>query len=282
MITVVVEPIESRVGGLRRPNDRWTRVGNVSVLVPAPGGAPADPEDELIETELIRFVTGYGAAGTFEQDVTSFAPLLHGTTTLRTHLSSYSDEPGWRVSARLTYSARGVGPRRPAFAAPLLFGPHVTAQRRTIDAFITIPPGLDNPRIRIISTGHATDGMPGNEFLTCPHILRIDGREIARWRPWAERGGDLRARNPWAGRSRVDGRELHASDLDRSGWHPGLVVDTLIIPVPELTPGRHRVQVEILGIRPRDPPTETGLEHHGYFFVTASVVADEPWPANGD
>ena len=55
-------------------------------------------------------------------------------------------------------------------------------------------------------------------------------------------------------------------------------VDPLIVPVPELSPGPHRVELEILGIRPKEPPDEGGVEHHGYWVLSVLIVADEPWP----
>jgi hypothetical protein len=172
-----------------------------------------------------------------------------------------------------------VGQRRPKLAAPLLYDAHVTADapRRSIP--VDVPAGLDGPRLRLLSTGHATDGEGGNEFVTSTHVLRVDGREVARWRPWTEGGGAVRDLNPWAGRQTIEGRELRSSDFDRSGWTPGLVVEPLMIPVPELTPGRHIVELEILGIRPRSPLTVDGKRHHGYWVESAVLVADDPWPA---
>ena len=89
----------------------------------------------------------------------------------------------------------------------------MTAAAPTLTAEVEIPEGLDTPRLRILSTGHATDGTAGNEFLSCTHVLRVDGREVARWRPWAEGGGALRHLSPWAGRWRVQGREIRSSDI---------------------------------------------------------------------
>jgi hypothetical protein len=268
---VEVDPIISESAPRRRPNDPWTRLGCITLM---PGG---DAGSEA-RVELIRFITGYGAPAAFEQDVTALAPLLRGRQTFRAFITTYSVSPGWRLTLTLRYTAEGVGQRRPVFAHGVFDEDQVTAAQSRLTAGVMIPDGLDLPRLRITSTGHATDGSAENEFVSCTHVLRVDGKEIARWRPWSERGGPLRDLNPWAGRRTIDGRELRASDFDRSGWNPGLVVDPLIIPVPELTAGNHAIELEILGIRPKQPPGPDEKEHFGYWRISAIVVADEPWP----
>lgn len=278
--TVEVDPIAGADG---RPRDRWTRLGQLLVEVPSrrSGGA-------VREVELIRFVTGYGAGGIFEADVTALAPLLEGRTTFRIFVSTYGGAETWRASARLRLEPLDGGHRRPAFATPLFHDLHVTRLAPVLRAEVTIPGGTMIPRIRVTTTGHASDGEGANEFLTAPHVLRVDGREVARWRPWSEDGVEARAANPWAGRIPLDdGSTIRASDLDRSGWHPGRVVEPLVIPVPELTPGLHVVELEILGIRPRNPEAPTDappgtLPYHGYWAVTAEVLGDRPVDEKGD
>lgn len=272
LATVTIRParVKAAKGETDRqavPSDAWTRAGSLSVVVPGDGAGPDQ------EVELMRFVTGFGGPGSFKQDLTSLSPLLHGKRTFRLHLSTYSN-PGWIAGATLEYCAQGAGYRRPVFAQFLFNDPHVTAKQPRLRATVDIPAGLGRPRLRILSTGHATDGGPENEFITCPNILLVDGREVAQWRPWAEQGGSVRELNPMAGQQIIDGRELWSSDLDRSGWHPGLVVEPQMVPLPELTEGRHDIELEIRGIRPQ------GADHaHGYWRVSAVVVADEPWPA---
>ncbi len=270
---VNAEPIYTQAGDQRIANDPWTRLGRLCVLIPAD-----DPQHEPTVIELMRFVTGFGGQADYEQDVTALAPLLYGRQTLQAQISSYSERPGWKISATLTYARQGVGYRRPVFAVPLFDDQHVTADDPNLRATVVVPRGLARPRLRIITTGHSTDGMAQNEFVSCTHVLRIDGTVVAQWRPWAERGGDLRSRNPWAGRSTTKGREMWSSDFDRSGWHPGLVVEPLMIPVPELGPGPHTIELQIKDIRPKKPDDED----HGYWVVSAVVVADEPWPSTGD
>lgn len=276
--TVTIEPrLKEHDDGRFRPGDPWPRLGSVNVVLPnaEPGAVTEDGYDDQSKIEIMRFVTGFGGPGTFTQDVTALAPLLSGEQTMQVFVSTYM-KPGWDISVTLTYSKRGVGPRRPVFALPIFQESSVTSDDNILRRRITIPPGLDRPRLRIVSTGHATDGAGGDEFITRTHVLRIDGEEIARFRPWLERGGILREVNPMSGRERIDGRELWSSDLDRSGWAPGHVVWPDTIPVPELTPGRHLIELEIEDIRPPQPDDED--EPHGYWRVTVIAIADEPWP----
>ncbi len=269
--TVRVRPVLTETKSGRMPGDVWSRVGSVSVVV----GGDASTEGRSTEVELMRFATGFGGRGTFTQDVTPFAPLLYGEQTVRLFISTYT-RPAWDVDLVFTYRADDAGYRRPVYVGPLFNETAVTADEPSLAAVVDIPEGLARPRVRVLSTGHSTDGGPENEFVTCTHVLRIDGREIARWRPWSEDGARLREHNPWSGRQTIDGREVRSSDLDRSGWNPGSLVEPLLLPAPELTPGSHRVELEILGIRPE------GREHaHGYWRVSGSVVADEPWPGKG-
>lgn len=266
--TVEVRPVITGTGSKRRPGDVWTRIGSVGVVV------DPDAAGQTTEVELMRFATGFGGTGVFTQDLTPFAPLLHGRRTLRLRITTYT-RPAWEADLTLAYLSDDAGYRRPVYARQLFNEPAMTADQPLVEAMVDIPEGLARPRLRVLSTGHSTDGGPANEFVTCTHVLRIDGREVARWRPWAEQGGRLRDRNPWSGRQVIDGREVRSSDLDRSGWNPGAVVEPLLLPAPELTPGPHRIQLEILGIRAE------GMDHaHGYWRVSAAVVADEPWPGN--
>jgi hypothetical protein len=273
-----VRPVLIDEPGGSVPADRWPRVGSLSVVRPGAGAGGST------EVELMRFVTGFGGNSELVQDITSLAPLLHDGVTFRASISTWV-RPAWTMSARLVFSDDGVGCRRPVFAAPLFNDPLVTAERSTVRARVTIPPGLDRPRLRILTSGHATDVSVGEEFSPRTHVLRIDGREVALWRPWVEEGGSLRKANPASGRQVVDGRELWSSDLDRAGWLPGTIVRPFLIPVQELAPGEHLIELEVRGIRPRDTgdrrPDGSARDEsgpYGYWRVSAVVVADEPWP----
>lgn len=276
---LIVEPVTREIDSKTAPGDPWTRLGSVSLILPErekpkPKASPgATPDNRQIE--LMRFVTGFGGRAEYTADLTALAPLLQGRITLRVFISTYLN-PAWKVTLTLTNTSEGVGQRRPAWAVGLLFDESVTSGASKLTASVNVPKGLEQPRLLITSTGHATDGAGGDEFVTRTHILRIDGIEVARWRPWAENGGPMRDSSPASGRQNIDGRELWSSDLDRSGWHPGKFVEPLRVPAPELTPGPHTIELEIVGIRPPDAKDPTG--HHGYWRTSVIAVADEPWP----
>ncbi len=246
--------------------DPWTRLGSVTVA-PVGDGPP-------VETELVRFTTGYGAGGRYEADVTALAPLLRGRRLVRVFVATYGDTPGWEATLDLIYERAATGRRDPLLAAPVFDDPHVHAARNVLRRTLTVPAGIDVPRLRIITTGHATDGTGANEFVSAVHELRVDGRLVARWRPWRENGPELRPLNPWAGTINIGpDRDLRASDLDRSGWGPGLAVEPTIIPLPELEPGLAELELRILGIRRENP--QSGA--HGYFAVNATLLGDRAW-----
>jgi hypothetical protein len=306
--TLIVEPEILSADGKVRPADPWTRLGSMTIAVDrssplaptsqpstppprpsatAPSTQPDDASDREYpvttvvpeetgeaEIEIMRFVTPFGGPATYTADLTAFAPLLAGKTCLRVWISTWK-KPAWKVTLTLAYSEAGAGYRRPIFAQPI-FNSEVNAERRALRAQIMIPRGVSRPRLHVLSTGHATDGAGGDEFISRTHVLRIDGQEAARWRPWSELGGPLRDINPTSGRTEIDGRELWASDLDRSGWHPGLLVEPQRIPLPELSAGEHVIELEVQGIRPKD---QSG---YGYWRISAVVVADEPWPPSED
>jgi hypothetical protein len=279
VLSVDVDPV---LGADGHPVDPWTRLGSVGVVVPP--GSDAARGLGVAEIELMRFATGYGGTAHFEMDVTALAPWLHGRRTLRAFVSTYAGGDAWQVTADLHYED-AAGARRPTIAIPVFNDPHVARDSNFLRAWVSIPAGLDRPRIRIITTGHATDGAAENEFVTCPHVLRVDERVVARWRPWTEGSTANRPSSPWAGRHLVDGQEVRSSDLDRSGWAAGRAVEPLLIPLDELTPGRHEITLAVQGIRPAEVLPDSPARPHGYFVVSAVVVADaplDPAPAPAD
>lgn len=263
LLEVTPDIIEAEQGA--RLGDPWTRLGHVALVLPAESVQP----DHSDSVELMRFATGFGGQTHYEEDITAFAPHLAGDATIRTSITTFL-KPAWKVSLRIEYRPGRAGYRRPALAHAAFALARLTAEVPHIGRQVTIPPDLSQPRIRILSTGHGAQ----QEFLAATHVLRIDGVEIARWRPWREDAGDLHDVNPTSYREDIDGRVLWSSDIDRAGWIPGAKVEPVTIPAPELAPGVHNLELSIEGIQ---PPGDLD-EPSGYWVCSLVILADEPWP----
>jgi len=264
---IEVDPVVVERDGKASIADPWTRLGHLFVLQPA-----ADPAQPGTPIELARFITGFGGSGRFEQDVTAYAPLLHGESTLRINISTWTS-PAWTVSMRLEYRAAEAGYRRPAVVMPVLATSNFTAKEasRKVSVSLAPPRAITMPRLVVHTSGH---GGP-QEFMTATHILLVDGVEIARWRPWREDGGTLHEQNPTSWKGEIEGRTLWSADIDRAGWMPGDLVEPIRIPLPDVAPGTHDFELRIEGIHAATG--EGGVD--GYWVVSITLVADEPWPA---
>ena len=241
------------------PVDNWTRPARV--VAQTPSG----------DLELIRAMTGYGAGGRFVQDITPLVPALGQRCKLKAALAGYPKVPTWSLRVQLVTEDKGAGHRNPKFCQPLWLE-EVMRPSSSVSQTVTIPEGVRAPRIILRSTGHSAIGSAYHEFVSLTHVVRVDGQEVARFRPWREDGGTTRRLNPSAGRPDPSNPNLLASDLDRSGWVPGQKVEPRILPLPELTPGPHTVTLELLTAPPkmdRNQPIE------GYWMQSAAVVADD-------
>ncbi len=240
------------------PVDNWTRPARVIAQTP------------LGDLELIRAMTGYGAGGRFVQDITALTPALGQRCTFKAALAGYPKVPTWSLRVQLVTENEGAGHRNPSFCQPLWLE-EVMRPSNSIAQTVTIPEGVRAPRIILRSTGHSATGSAYHEFVSLTHVIRVDGQEVARFRPWREDGGTTRRLNPSAGLPDPAQPQLLASDLDRSGWVPGRIVEPEILPLPELTPGAHTVTLELLG---RTPKTDLNQPIEGYWMQSAVIVAD--------
>ncbi|MFN8548671.1 MAG: peptide-N-glycosidase F-related protein [Candidatus Eisenbacteria bacterium] len=100
---------------------------------------------------------------------------------------------------------------------------------------------MEGARLRYVTTGHG-GWDTGDEFQPKVNELRVDGRVLARFVPWRSDCETYRRLNPasgnfWNGQS--------SSDFSRSGWCPGAAVSPMTLPLGDLAPGKHRIEVAI-------------------------------------
>ncbi len=223
--------------------------------------------------ELIRFITSFGVRHYNEQvkvrglswedstvyrvDVTDLAPVLRGDAWVGAFIGNY-DKGGHVVSLSLRYhpnrreaAPAADAPPAPRFALPLFntcnvmemagqeYGRFFGTDSLTVT--FDVPPGARDCALRYVTTGHG-GWENGDEFVPKVNEVQIDDRTVARFVPWRTDCGAYRRYNPASGNF---WNGMSSSDYSRSGWCPGAAVSAMLLPLPDLTPGRHTVRVAI-------------------------------------
>ncbi len=104
-----------------------------------------------------------------------------------------------------------------------------------------IPEGVDNVRLRYITTGHGGwDG--GDEFNPKENTIIIDGDLVFKYTPWRCDCATYREFNPVSGNF---WNGVSSSDLSRSGWCPGTATNPVYFDLSGLKPGHHTITLAI-------------------------------------
>ncbi len=234
--------------------DRWDRAGNLRLVV---DGRP--------DLELVRFITPYGGRAEYNFDVSDLGPLLHGRQSFRAFVDTWSS-PGWKVDVLLRYEPDSTWDA-PNWAAPVYYAESFDRKDMPngADIKVDIPDGLKRVSLKILSTGHCTDGRDADEFVSKANVISVDGAVVARFHPWRTDCRDNRAVNPYTAHWK-DGS--WSSDYNRSGWCPGSEVRPIEYDLSDhLTPGKHTIHYQIEDIRPAD-----AAGHFGYWRVSMVLV----------
>ncbi|MBO4575245.1 MAG: DUF4412 domain-containing protein [Bacteroidales bacterium] len=104
-----------------------------------------------------------------------------------------------------------------------------------------IPEGVENLRLRYITTGHGGwDG--GDEFNPKENTIIVDGEKIFKYTPWRCDCATYRELNPVSGNF---WNGVSSSDLSRSGWCPGTATNPVYFNLSDLKPGHHTITIAI-------------------------------------
>lgn len=106
---------------------------------------------------------------------------------------------------------------------------------------LVVPEGVENLRLRYISTGHGGWGG-GDEFNPKENQIIIDGEKVFTHTPWRSDCATFREFNPVSGNF---WNGVSSSDLSRSGWCPGTATQPVYFDLPFLAPGVHTITVVI-------------------------------------
>ena len=220
--------------------------------------------------ELMRFFTPFGVrqfnkqvqikgyqwadSVLYKQDITELHPRIQGEVLLGVFIGNY-DKGGHKVSLRLKYYPGYSKEERtregkiwisPVFNTTNLMemaGQEYATmfKQDSLRVTVDIPAGLKNLQLRYITTGHGGWGG-GDEFNPKQNEIFVDGQRVYHFTPWRTDCATYRLLNPASGNF---GNGLSSSDLSRSNWCPGTLTLPVYIPLPDLAPGKHTIQVAI-------------------------------------
>lgn len=220
--------------------------------------------------ELIRFITPFGVGefnarsqvyglewedeARYVMDVTELLPQLEGEVWIGAFIGNY-DKGGHVVSLELRYYpwSQVVEPTPTAQRVAMPLFNTVNAMEMsgqnygtlfatdTLRVQFDLPEGLDGAQLRYTTTGHGGWGG-GDEFNPKTNRVLLDGAVVAEIVPWRSDCGTFRRLNPSSGNF---WNGLSSSDFSRSGWCPGTSVSPYVIPLGDLSAGRHTLSVAI-------------------------------------
>lgn len=220
--------------------------------------------------EVMRFFTPFGVrhfnkqvqiegypwadSAVFKQDISDLAPRLQGDVYMGIYIGNY-DKGGHKASLSFKYYPGYDGgegkPEPKKWVQPVFNSTNLMEMagqeyatffdQDSLTVTVTVPAGVKNLKLRYITTGHGGWGG-GDEFNPKLNEIYVDGQRAYHFIPWREDCATYRLLNPASGNF---GNGLSSSDLSRSNWCPGTLTLPTDIPLPQLTPGLHTIQVAI-------------------------------------
>ena len=226
-------------------------------------------DDYLPVVELMRFFTPFGVnhfndrvqidglewadEAYYKMEITELSDRLSGDVLIGAFIGNY-DGGGHKISLDLVaypndYNGDASGNSR--WSLPLFntcnvmemsgqnYGRLFRTDSLTVE--FDIPEGVENLRLRYITTGHGGwDG--GDEFNPKENTIIIDGEKVFKYTPWRCDCATYREFNPVSGNF---WNGVSSSDLSRSGWCPGTATNPVYFDLSDLKPGHHTITVAI-------------------------------------
>lgn len=226
-------------------------------------------DDYMPVVELMRFFTPFGVnhfndrvqldglewadEAYYKMEVSELSDRLQGDVLIGAFIGNY-DGGGHKVSLDLVAYPQdydGDVSKNSRWSLPLFNTCNVMEmsgqnygrlfQTDSLTVEFDIPEGVENLRLRYITTGHGGWGG-GDEFNPKENTIIIDGEKVLRYTPWRCDCATYRELNPVSGNF---WNGVSSSDLSRSGWCPGTATNPVYFDLSDLKPGHHTITVVI-------------------------------------
>ncbi len=217
--------------------------------------------------EIMRFFTSFGAryfntrrvinnynwedAAFYNQEVTPLIPSDAEELWVGVFIGNY-DKGGHKINLQLNFFP-SFEEEKPAknWINPLFHTVNIMEmsgqnygrffKTDTLKVAFSVPDSISDLQLLYTTTGHGGWGS-GDEFVPKQNRILIDGNPIFEVVPWRTDCATYRLVNPASGNFATG---LSSSDLSRSNWCPGTLTPPYFIPLPNLKPGHHRIEVII-------------------------------------
>lgn len=245
--------------------------------------------------EILRFFTSFGADHfnekrkinnynwaedvVYKQEVTALIPNEEQEIWVGVFIGNY-DKGGHKVSLELDFYPGFGEDENPVrkYIQPLFLTVNTMEMsgqnygklfnNDTLHVDFDVPDNIENLQLLYTTTGHGGWGG-GDEFNPKVNQVLIDGEEVFSIIPWRTDCATYRLLNPASGNF---GNGLSSSDLSRSNWCPGTLTPPYIVPLNDLEPGKHCIEVII------DQGDDEGssFNHWGVSgILTAKVISSD-------
>lgn len=225
----------------------------------------------------------------WEKDISHLLSITEGEFYLGVWIDTWTKE-GFEIDLSLHYSGRRDALKQ---VKPLLntIG-YVKGQNlpeffadTTLTHTFTIENKIKNAKLYFLTSGHGGHSG-GDEFSRKKNQVWLDGKSILDTIPWRDDCASFRRYNPTSGvwlkkdtASYIDfearkykvkeiEERIASSDLSRSNWCPGSIVEPFIVKLGDLESGSHQIEIAIDAARAEK-------EKYNHWLVSAYLIYEE-------
>ncbi|WP_420573115.1 peptide-N-glycosidase F-related protein [Kordia sp.] len=249
-----------------------------------PFGVGYFTNDERVKSRKPVYIPHWESDVKWSQDITHLLPLLEDEIYVGVFIDTWTKE-GYKLTATLNFEESNIPnhSKKKQTVVPLVNTAKYASGQRLYDEFsrsdlevnFDMPETFKNAKLYYITTGHGGHAK-GDEFVKKENKISLDGKEIKAFIPWRDDCSSFRRFNPTSATWKAsefyddvdDCEKIASSDLSRSNWCPGSDILPEIIPLNNLSKGKHTLTISI-------PEAQTAKQgEDNYWMVSAYIIYD--------
>ncbi|MCH2196056.1 PNGase F N-terminal domain-containing protein [Kordia sp.] len=249
-----------------------------------PFGVGHFTNDERVKSRKPVYIPKWENEVNWSQNITHLLPLLEDEVYVGVFIDTWTKE-GYNITATLDFKESEIPnhAKKQQTIIPLVNTSKYASDQKLYDEFsrsdltvtFEMPASYKNAKLYYITTGHGGHAG-GDEFVKKENNISLDGETIKAFIPWRDDCASFRRFNPTSGTWKAnefyddvdDCEKIASSDLSRSNWCPGSDIQPEIIPLDNISQGKHTLKISI----PEAQEAKQGEDN--YWMVSAYIVYD--------